>query len=400
MKQIIPYNKIIRLALITTFLFGLFGATPALEFGRRDAGRIRTIKGEAGNTIYVGIEPGRKDFRSISTGFLVVSAVTLMFWIINTGLLWAGQEFFPSKYNWLRYVVSVLLAAIIIILIFNLLLPPFNRTIAFENGSRMINGIRLPPIDLQKNMPPLPGGRPRRLFLFPLIQAQSVNIIIIVLIEMVLLRDTKMQIENENNLLRMANLEAKHSQLKQQLQPHFLFNSLNVLKSLIKRFPEQAEDYLEKLSEFLRFSINSNMQTLIPLKEELELVTNYLHMQQVRFGNALDFNINIPTSFQQGRKVPVYSLQLLAENAIKHNILTIEDPLHISINADEEEKTLTVSNNLQPKTIMDETHGVGLANLTERYKLLGDYKIDFSKTISEFTVTIKVLENENSNHRG
>src|SRR6476660_9170241 len=118
MQQTIPYKKIIRLALITTLLFGLFGATPALEFGRRDAGRIRTIRGEAGNTIYIALESGRKDFRSISRGFLVVSSVTLIFWIINTGLLLAGQKFLPSKYSWLRYVVSVLLAAIIVILIF------------------------------------------------------------------------------------------------------------------------------------------------------------------------------------------------------------------------------------------------------------------------------------------
>ena len=195
----------------------------------------------------------------------------------------------------------------------------------------------------------------------------------------------------------MANLEAKHSQLKQQLQPHFLFNSLNVLKSLIKRFPEQAEDYLEKLSEFLRFSINANMQTLIPLKEELELVTNYLHMQQVRFGNALIFNIDIPSSFQQGGKVPVYSLQLLAENAIKHNVLTTASPLYIFITAKEENKTITVSNNLQPKPVMEETNGVGLANLSERYKLLGNYDIVITRTDNEFTVAIKVLENESSN---
>lgn len=397
MQQTIPYKKIIRLALITTLLFGLFGATPALEFGRRDAGRIRTIRGEAGNTIYIALESGRKDFRSISRGFLVVSSVTLIFWIINTGLLLAGQKFLPSKYSWLRYVVSVLLAAIIVILIFNLLLPPFNRAIMFENGSRMVNGIHLPPLDLQKKMPPFPREGPGRHFIFPLIQAQSINIIIIVLIEMVLLRDTKTQIENENNLLRMANLEAKHSQLKQQLQPHFLFNSLNVLKSLIKRFPEQAEDYLEKLSEFLRFSINANMQTLIPLKEELELVTNYLHMQQVRFGNALNFNIDIPSSFQGGGKVPVYSLQLLAENAIKHNVLTSASPLYIFITAKEENKTITVLNNLQPKSVMEETNGVGLANLSERYKLLGNYDISITRTEKEFTVAIKVLDNESSN---
>ena len=194
----------------------------------------------------------------------------------------------------------------------------------------------------------------------------------------------------------MANLEAKHSQLKQQLQPHFLFNSLNVLKSLIKRFPEQAEDYLEKLSEFLRFSINANMQTLIPLKEELELVTNYLHMQQVRFGNALNFNINIPSSLQG--KVPVYSLQLLAENAIKHNVLTNANPLNIFINGNKEKKIISLSNNLQPKSTIDETNGVGLTNLSERYKLLGNYDISIIKTDNEFTVAIKVLENESSNN--
>lgn len=350
MERPMPYKKIIRLALITSPLFGLFGATPALVIGPMDLSRI-------------------------PVGLILVTTVTLIFWTINILLLRASQSFVPLKINWVRYLVSVVSAGLIVTLI-----------------ATTLASLGLQPMEIPKDIPLPSAMNPKRVILFPLIQAESINIITIILIEMVLLQDEKLMIQNENNLLRVANLEAKHDHLKQQLHPHFLFNSLSTLRSLIMRSPEQAAEYLERLSEILRFSINTNTQTLVPLKEELELCTNYLLMQQVRFGNALNYHIDIPVLMQSESRLPVYSIQLLVENAIKHNILTNEKPLHIYISGRHEQQTITVTNNLQPKINQEETNGMGLANLSARYKLLGCANIGISKAKNEFSVTIKALD--------
>lgn len=117
----------------------------------------------------------------------------------------------------------------------------------------------------------------------------------------------------------------------------------------------------------------------------------------MRFGSALEYHIDVSPALALKGKVPVYSLQLLAENTIKHNSLTTVSPLHISIIGDEDKRTVAVSNNLQPKSTMEQSDGVGLFNLSERYKLLGNYDINIIKTNAAFTVVIKVLEYENSN---
>ncbi len=354
MEKEIPYKRILRLALITTPLFGLFGATPAMVIENAELNRI-------------------------PFGFVIVSLITAMFWMINIGLLHIHQKFLPTKNNLIRYAFSIVFVSIIIISI-----------------SMIMISHNIYPIEIPDNIPI--NLIPQRFFIFPLIQAESINIITIVLLEVVLLQDQKLQIQNENNLLKVANLEAKHSNLKQQLHPHFLFNSLSTLRSLIKRSPEQAEEYLEKLAGILRSSIQSNTQTTVSLEDELILSENYLLMQQVRFGNALHYQIDIPSSLHSLSKVPAYSIQLLVENAIKHNVLTTNHPLHLQITGDPKQKTISVKNNLQPKQVLDESNGVGLANLSERYKLLGNEAVQINKTDKDFTVTIKAIIDDSRNH--
>jgi len=356
MQEHIPYKKLLRVALITAPLFGLFGATPVIIFNKIDLARI-------------------------PFAFVVTTLVTSFLWALNIYFLWLAQRSNFFKTDWKRYAVSFGICGLLIFLIVDVwlrpLLPP------------------MPPPDM--HMPIQPDALAHRRWGLHFIQPQSINIIIMIIIEMILLRDKKAQIEKENYQLKMSNLEAKHNLLKQQLHPHFLFNSLNTLKSLINRSPEQAEEYLIKLSDLLRFSTATNNRTLIPLKEELELCTNYLNMQKVRFGDALNFNIDVPSSLQSQTSVPVYSVQLLAENAIKHNIVTVQQPLHISIKGDNNKRTMTVNNNMQLKHNMNEKSGVGLANLTERYRLLGSEALQVEENSKTFTVTIKTLEHESCN---
>jgi two-component system, LytTR family, sensor kinase len=231
---------------------------------------------------------------------------------------------------------------------------------------------------------------------FPIMQAQSLNFVVIILLELFLLRNRKQQMENENNQLRMANLQAKNSQLIQQLHPHFLFNSLNSLKTLIRKSPDRAEDYLLKMADLLRYSSKSADKNIVKLKEELNIAKNYLQMQQVRFGETLFFSINVDEELIANGSVPVFSIQLLLENAIKHNIVTMQQPLEISITGDTTQHIIRVSNNLQEKETVFGKAGIGLQNLAERYKLIGLPPPEITKNGGYFSVSIKVLQNESS----
>lgn len=353
MDKEIPYLKAARMALITAPLFGLLGAAPIMDFNKFDLSRI-------------------------TGSFFIVASLTLIIWAINIGLLWWSNRLEFREKDWLRYIASTVICVFAFLLISQLI--PMKRP---EMPTEFIK-------NFSKDFPPGEFPRPIRL-LMPLIQTMSINLVIIVLLEILVLKDKKRIIEEENSKLRMFNLEAKHSQLKQQLHPHFLFNSLSTLGSLIKRSPQQAEGYLEKLSELLRFSINSDSQTVIGLREELELAENYLNMQQVRFGNALDFTIDISHEMKFTGKVPVYSVQLLIENAIKHNILTTSQPLKIVIKPGKENNTISVENNSQPKLHIEDGSGVGLTNLAERYRLLNNEEINIDRSNGKFIVTIKVL---------
>lgn len=337
---------------MTAPLFGILGAVPAFAMDRPAYNRILS-------------------------GFALVVGVSLLYWVLNILLLRLFAKSTHRGSTFLRYLISIVLSTLAGVLVFHW----------FFTNTKPPDPTDFPP-DMQLRFP-RPGNGPR--LSMPAIQALSINVIILVLVEMIMLKVRKQQIEHENDRLRLANLEARHNQLKQQLHPHFLFNSLNTLKTLIKKKPDLAEDYLMKLSDLLRFSIYANKEEVVPVEKELELCINYLHMQQVRFGDALQYSIELPDLIKSSGKLPVYSIQLLAENAIKHNTLTKQHPLHIRISGNEGTGKITVSNNIQSKLIIEDGNGVGLSNLAERYRLLGNAGLEISRGQGEFSVTIKVL---------
>ena len=194
----------------------------------------------------------------------------------------------------------------------------------------------------------------------------------------------------ENAELKMKSLEAQHEKLKNQLHPHFLFNSLTALKSLIRKDPELAEDYVVKLSAFLRFSISHNEQNVVPLEEELKFSLYYLEMQKIRFRNALTYTVDIPDAHLTNASLPVFSLQLALENAIKHNKLTQEQPLSILIRY-ETPDWLLVENNIHEKLNADPASGIGLKNLSDRYKLLVEDDIRIDNDSQFFRVYLKII---------
>lgn len=220
------------------------------------------------------------------------------------------------------------------------------------------------------------------------------NTLSLIIQNYVILQHTKVSAEMENSQLRVANAEAANLLLRQQIHPHFLFNSLNVLKSLYKKDPETAEEYLVCLSDFLRAAISNNNIKIIRLKDEIKLCLDYLELQKIRFGDALLCTVSISDEELENGFVPSFSIQPLIENAIKHNELTTESPLHLNIEQDG--RRIKVTNNLKLKSSTEKSTGSGLANLSERYRLLSNDELIIEESSDCFSVSIKILNSDNS----
>ena len=165
------------------------------------------------------------------------------------------------------------------------------------------------------------------------------------------------------------HLEAQFAGLKQQVNPHFLFNSLNSLSSLIRIDPVKAEHFVEEMSQVYRYLLQSNQDELITLEKEMDFINSYLHLLQTRFGNGLVLHIELPEAYHSSL-LPPLTLQLLIENAVKHNEVSTENPLYIWISI-HEGNSIEVKNNLQKKQLWVPSEKIGLTNIMTKYQLLG-----------------------------
>ena len=188
---------------------------------------------------------------------------------------------------------------------------------------------------------------------------------------------------------KQEKLKADYRVLQNQVNPHFLFNSLNVLISEIKHNPTNAEDFTRKLSKVYRYVLQSKNHDLISLKKELEFIDSFIFLHKVRIGNALEFVVNISDDILK-MQIPPLTLQILIENALKHNIANAENVLKISIESSSY-NTLTVSNNLQIIDTVNSTH-TGLANLSKRFELIKKDGFTYGKQEGKFVVTIPLIE--------
>ena len=181
---------------------------------------------------------------------------------------------------------------------------------------------------------------------------------------------------------------AKFDALKNQLDPHFLFNSLNVLTSLIEEDPDQAQKFTTSLSKVYRYVLEQKNKDLVSVDEELQFAKTYVKLLKMRFEDSIILDIPEKASDPEAKIVPL-SLQLLLENAVKHNIVNSAKPLHIRIY--EENGHLKVTNNLQEKQVVKKSSGVGLQNIQQRYELLSTRKMKIQKTATDFTVQLPML---------
>ena len=185
---------------------------------------------------------------------------------------------------------------------------------------------------------------------------------------------------------------AKFESLKNQLDPHFLFNSLNVLTSLIGENPKQAEHFTTKLSKVYRYVLEQRNKELIPLSEELQFARTYMELLQMRFEDAIQFDIPSTISDEELKIVPL-SLQLLLENAVKHNVVSSSKPLKIRIFEDHGD--LIIENNVNHKEAIGKSTKVGLKNITDRYNLLTKRDVEITNNGLVFRISLPLLTKNN-----
>lgn len=318
--------KLFKTALITAPIIAIYGVSPIFLFNKID-------------------------ILQIVLAFLFLTTLIISFWFIN--IILTNNQIKQTTRYFLSYTITFLLHFCIIFLI-----PKF---------------------------PDQPN--PSDFLLYSLLSSLAINTIILVIINSELLKHKKNLAEYEVQKLLVGNLEAQKQVLLQQLQPHFLFNALSTLKSLIRENPRSAEDYSLKLSEFLRYSVQSHTNEVVTLGQELQFVVDYLQLQKVRFGEALNCKIDVSDTLLQF-KVPVLAVQTLVENAIKHNSFTEKKPLQILVTSNG--SRLTVTNNKSPKQIVY-TSGTGLQNLNNRYKLIADSGIEILDEPTQYTVHLKLI---------
>jgi two-component system LytT family sensor kinase len=191
--------------------------------------------------------------------------------------------------------------------------------------------------------------------------------------------------------LQKENMKSQLEVLKTQVNPHFLFNSLNVLSSLVYNDPERADNFIGKFANVYRYILSIQGKIVVTLNEELEFLSDYIYLQKIRFNEGLIIDQNIPAEKLEFF-IPPLCLQQLVENAIKHNIVGKEKPLTIRIF--NEENFIYVINNLQKRDEPSNSTGVGLKNLTERYYHFANVKPEFQETDDQFVAKIPLLEKE------
>jgi sensor histidine kinase YesM len=201
--------------------------------------------------------------------------------------------------------------------------------------------------------------------------------------------NVKKEIVEQKLIAKSAN--AQFESLKNQLDPHFLFNSLNVLTALIDENPEQAQKFTTSMSKIYRYVLEQKDKETVKVEDEIEFAKIYCNLLKTRFEDSVNFTFDINPEDLQKFVVPL-SLQLLLENCIKHNLATSSNPLNIRIFT--EGKFLAIENNLNEREHLAESSGIGLANIVQRYSLLCDENVFIEKSNENFKVKIPILLTE------
>jgi hypothetical protein len=186
--------------------------------------------------------------------------------------------------------------------------------------------------------------------------------------------------------------QAKYDLLKAQINPHFLFNSMNTLAYLVSENPAQAEKFIDEMCRIYSYLLRNNDQELVTLDTELQFIRSYCHLLATRYGTGFQLQMKVDAEYDR-YLIPPLTLQLLVENAVKHNIVQKERPVIITISVNDKEK-LIVANNIQKKTTKVVSHGVGLANINAKFTMLNQQPMLVEEKDGWFVVSIPLIKNE------
>ncbi len=334
----------------------------------------------------------------ISLGFHVI--MMLSFFFGNTLFSSEIVNLYPHHFNIWRFLYFTTTSYIIVflILIYNRRILSFSYKNKYIELTLIVLGSLLIAavfgIGFVYTRAALAPIHPKPEFLYNVMKdslVRDLTMSAVVLIVVQLLRSQYYQktIAVENEALRSENLLTRFEALKSQLDPHFLFNSLNTLQSLITLDTEKAENYLQQLSSVLRYTLQN--KEVISLEEELKCVYSYCEMMQIRYGENLKFEFNIDAKYNNSSVLPL-SLQSLIENSVKHNVISSKQPLVVTVATGD--NSISVSNPIQAKATPEESNGIGLANLTERYRLKWNKTVEITDNGSTFCVKLPLVQND------
>ena len=307
------------------------------------------------------------DADSTPTDLVINSSITLMFsifiWYYNIYSLpkFSSQRTNKSLFNW-KLLLSVVLGILIMIIL-------------------VIGHQEL--FQISKMDAPI---------MFEL-RGVLINLIVYMFLHLLFQNYQTQQMGIELERTHAVNLGAQYELLKQQVNPHFLFNSLNTLKSMVEIQDPQSADFILKLSDFYRFTLESRKMDLIPLREELQILDSYFYLLKARFEDGFILHNNVDEK-QYDSAIPPFTLQLLIENCIKHNVVSLDKPLEIKLYT--EDNFLVIENQIQLKRGVLST-GVGLDNINQRFMHLVHKEIEIDKTETIFKVKIPLIYDYRSN---
>ena len=307
--------------------------------------------------------------------------ITATDWIQNQLFRWFGEDFLLD-FNWLALVLTMLISlglALLYAKVFQLIIMGL-FTLVIQSGL-------LPPPKHHELpfTPDVVAYLNRVNNVFNLVIILSAFYLTIISRSYQQLKDVKFRAERLEKEAAVSQFEA----LKNQLSPHFLFNSLSILTSMVHEDADLSEQYVKQLAKVYRYILEQRDQATVPLKTELDFIQSYTFLLQIRFENKFEVALDVPPDAQQHYRIAPLSLQLLVENAVKHNRMSIREPLRVHIYVQDE--YLWIVNPLQIRDQPDESTGIGLSNIANRYKLLTDRAVWYGEEAGDFLVKLPLL---------
>ncbi len=301
--------------------------------------------------------------------FTVGLTYTAVYWVIFRQLLIYSRKMYPSNKNYGRRIVVQIAIVFIIFFILKAILDPILHPISVEFW-------KTPKHDLSMTI----GGL-------------TVTFLVLGVYETTMFYFQLQKSMLEKEQLEKENMRSQLEGLKNQVNPHFFFNSLNTLAYLIPENPTKAENFVQKLSKAYRYILEIREQELMSLEDELKFLDSYTCLLKERFGENLRISINVPAVFLQKKIVPL-SLQMLFENAIKHNVVSSSHPLTIEVTAERGDQ-LIIKNSLQQKKQVQQSTKVGLENIKRRYRIVTQKEVQVISSGNSFIVVLPLI-NETS----